>query len=232
MFKRLKTFYQFLQLLLLNLKSSIANLWEFIKVAFKYYPKWTFFKIDSSLLFSYAFDNPFKVSKRFLLKKGESEIYTYGETPLTTLDYIARKCGLTKKDVVFELGCGRGRTCFWLNQFIGCKVVGIEYIPEFIERALKIKEKFNLKEVDFRLEDFLQTDLTGATVIYLYGTCLPDQTIIQLIEKFKNVPKGTKIITVSYSLTDYSSHNSFKVVMTFPATFTWGQGIVYVHIKC
>ncbi len=66
------------------------------------------------------------------------------ETPLTSLEVIARECQLSVRDVVFELGCGRGRTCFWLNQFIGCAVIGIDYVPAFIEKALKVKRRFHI----------------------------------------------------------------------------------------
>ena len=143
---------EYLDLIWINLVVKKRNFVEFLKVVWKYYPTLSFFKIDVALLLTYLFDNPFKISKRFLTKKGEKDVYAYGETPLTTLDYIAKECRLSSKDVVFELGCGRGRTCFWLNQFIGCKVVGIEIIPEFVERAERITRKLNVKNVELHKE--------------------------------------------------------------------------------
>ena len=81
------------------------------------------------------------------------------------METIARTCGLTAQDVVLEMGCGRGRTCFWLNEFIGCRVIGIDYVPAFIEKAQKVKERFHVKTVEFRLEDLFQADLKGVSVI-------------------------------------------------------------------
>lgn len=118
-----------LVLIAIHLKVKCINLAEYLRVIFKYYRNRPFFKIDACLLLSYLFANPFRLSRKFLLQKGERDVYTYGETPLTTMDTIARTCGLAAKDVVFEMGCGRGRTCFWLNQFIGCRVIGIDYVP-------------------------------------------------------------------------------------------------------
>jgi SAM-dependent methyltransferase len=204
---------------------------EYLKVIKLYYNKMMFLKIDFYLLLLYFFKNPFKISKHFLSQKGEKEIYTYGETPLTTLDLIANRCHICAQDTVYELGCGRGRSCFWLNQFIGCCVVGIDYVPQFIRLANKVKEKFKLHGVEFRLEDFIYADFSQASVIYLYGTCLPDHLILKMIEKFTMLPKGTKIITVSYSLNDYTSENSFKIVDTFQAKFTWGEAEVFLHIR-
>ncbi len=218
-------------LLFVNLKVSLINLVEWIHVAIKYYPCFEFFKIDLAFFLSYLWINPFRVSKHFLIQKGEKEIYSYGETPLTTLDWIARKCHLSAQDVVFELGCGRGRTCFWLNQFIGCAVVGIDYVPIFIEKAQKIKKRFHVQRVSFRLEDLFQADFTGATVIYLYGTCFSAGYIDLLIERFSHLPEGTKIITISYALTKFQPEAPFELIEQFPASFTWGTTDVYLQIR-
>lgn len=221
--------FRFLKLLWLNLQIGFYQFWEFLKVIANYYTRFSFFKVDTYLLWLYAFDNAFKVSKRFLKQKGERDIYTFGETPLTTLDSIFQRIKLTKKDVICELGCGRGRSCFWLNQFIGCRVIGVDYVPEFVERANQVKKRFNVEGVEFRLEDFRQTDFKGVTIIYLYGTCLPNHIIVKLSEKFRKLPRGTKIITVSYSLTDYNVANYFEVEKVFSMPFTWGEGDVYVQ---
>jgi SAM-dependent methyltransferase len=227
-FSKLKEYFV---LLWVNLKVKMIHLIEFSCVVVKYYPNFKFFKIDTSLLLSYLFTNPFYLSKRFLFQKGEKDVYTYGETPLTTLELISHICELSNQDVVFELGCGRGRTCFWLNQFIGCSVVGIDYVPAFIERAQKIKNHFHLQKVSFRLEDLFQTDLTDATTIYIYGTCFSATDIDRLIDHFMHLPKGTKIITVSYALTEYRFDAPFQVLKQFEAPFTWGKANVYLQVK-
>ncbi len=218
-------------LLWVNLKVKVGNLIEYTRVIIRYYPHVNFAKIDMTLLLSYFFSNPFQISKRFLIQKGEQEIYTYGETPLTSLEWIVRNCGITAQDVVFELGCGRGRTCFWLSQFVGCSVVGIDYIPIFIEKANQIKERLGIQQVSFRLEDLFQVDLKGATVIYLYGTCFSATYIDLLIDRLSQLPKGTKIITVSYSLAEFQPESPFQVIKQFPCSFTWGETDVYLQVK-
>lgn len=219
------------ELFLINIKFSLKNIIEHLKIIVNYYPNFQFFKIDSRLLSYYLFNNPFRISKLFLLNKGETDIYTYGETPLTTLSKIARECQFSAQDTVVELGCGRGRTCFWLHQFVHCKVVGIDYVPYFIETANSVKNHFKLKKIDFRLEDFLKADLKGATVIYLYGTCLDRTAIEILIEHFAKLPSGTRIITVSYSLLDYTKKPLFKLEKSFSAPFAWGVGDVYLQAR-
>lgn len=222
-------FNDYLSLLGLNFLVQIRNLKEFIVIVLKYYSNFSFMKADVSLMLMYLFHNPFSISKRFLMKRGEREIYAYGETPLSTLEKITKECQINSNDCVFELGCGRGRTCFWLNSFVKCKVVGIEYVPEFIERALRIKNKLKIDNVEFRLEDFTKTDYSGATVCYLYGTCLDEKTIQTLIKKFLKLPAGSKIITVSYPLTDYTDDPRFEVMKRFPGKFTWGETDIYLQ---
>jgi len=215
----------------LNLKVKWFNLIEFIRLFFRYYGNDRFLKIDLSLLAAYFLRNPFKISKQFLFKKGESEVYTYGETPLTTLDLIAQTCRISPKDTVYELGCGRGRTCFWLHEFIGCRVVGVDYVPTFIEKAQYVQQQFHVSAVSFKCEDFFHTDLQNATVIYFYGTCSSNIEISKLIDRFSQLAKGTQIITVSYALTDYQPTAPFEILKRFSAPFTWGEADVYLQVK-
>lgn len=221
---------EFLRLLGLNILVSLKNIAEFCRIVKRYYPNKGFRRADLAVLRKYLFNNPFRISKRFLSEQGVEDPYTYGETPLTTMELIADECAISAGDVVFELGCGRGRTCFWLAFFKNCRAVGIEYIPEFVDIAQRVKALYEIPEVDFIQEDMLQTDLTTATVVYLYGTCYSEAFISALIKKFEKLPKGTRIITVSYSLQEFKSEE-FAVVRCFPASFTWGEADVYLQVR-
>ncbi len=223
------TFKEYLKLIGLNIAVKKRNFVEFIKVISKYYGNARFRQADMALLKQYVFESPYAISKSFLMKKGEENIYAYGETPLTTLDDIFRQCEISSKDVVYELGSGRGRCCFWLNCFIKCKVIGIEYIPSFVEKADRVKTVYHFDTIEFRLGDILEEDYSGATVLYLYGTCYDASFLKKLLKKLAALSAGTKIITVSYPLSDYSA--DYEVMKRFPAKFTWGVGDVYLQIK-
>lgn len=223
------TFKEFFQLLILRFAFELKSFWEYLVVIFKYYLRnRRFAKIDLRLLKGYFMNNPFRISRKFLLEKGESEIYAYGETPLTTMELISKECGITSKDKVYELGCGRGRACFWLKEFVGCEVVGIDFVPEFIQRANEVKEHFRVEGVEFIEEDFLKTNFSDATLIYLYGTCLKSAEIHSLIKRIQKLNPGVKVITVSFSLTDYLSHEKIKLIKTFVTSFEWGKAEVFL----
>lgn len=214
----------------LKLYVSAKNLVENIRVLFHFWRVPKFLYVDFGLFLTYLFDNPFKISKRFLLEKGEENLHQYGETPLTTLEKVMAKAGVTNKDTVYELGSGRGRTSFWLSQYLGCNTVGIEQVPEFVERAERLVRRCNLSNVKFIQEDFCKASYEGATVVYLYGTCLEDDVIRQLAARLAKLPSGTKIITVSYPLTDYDTTASFELMNCFQQPFTWGNAEVFLHI--
>lgn len=210
-----------MNLFLLRLKTSLEAFWEYLKVVLRYYRYPRFRRLDLKLLSKYLFKSPFTISKHYCQMKGSREIYVYGETPLTTLAGIFQRAGVSKADTVFDLGCGRARSCLWLNGVIGCKAVGIEIIPEFVEKAPK-----NISGLEFRCEDMATADFTGGTLFYLYGNFLSDETLFVVAKKLEKLPYGTKVISISFPMTDYSS--AFTIIDTFEASFPWGRAEVYI----
>lgn len=189
-----------------------------------------FKQIDTALKRQYLFCNPYQISKRFLMARKEEDVHTYGETDLTALALIAKESGLGPSDHLVELGSGRGRGLFFLSELFGCQATGIEWNPHFVSKAMKVKEKLNVSRVHFLCHDFSEADLSEATHIYLYGTCLSDPVIEKIIERFSSLKKGVKIITVSYSLLDYNS-SDFVVKKEIEMPFPWGMADVYFHEK-
>jgi SAM-dependent methyltransferase len=214
-----------------SLKTSFFRLFEWGRVVWRYYRSAaSFVWLDVLLALHYLFRNPHRISKAFLMKKGAKNIYAFGETPLTTLDTIARECRILSDDLVYELGCGSGRTCFWLRTFVKCQVVGVDYLPAFISKANRVKKWARLSKIHFLQEDMLTVDLKGASVIYLYGTCLEDAVIERLLYRFEELKRGTKVITVSYPLTDYNNAY-FKLEKSFSARFPWGKADIFLQTR-
>ncbi len=195
----------------------------------RYYTDHHFAQVDRALLTAYIFKNPYTISKNYLKKRDEKEIHNYGETPLTTYEAIAREVDLQPTDTFLELGSGRGRGAFFLHQFFKCEVIGIERIPQFVKLSRHLAHKYHIGRASFICADMLKADLPNATVIYLYGTSLPDSEIAPLVKKLKAYPKGTKIITISYPLTDYDE-NAFHIEKKLTASFPWGETEAYIQI--
>jgi len=214
----LKTYFSFL----------MFSMKEFFHTLSHYYlASWTFLKVDFLLYLAYIFENPYRVSKNFLLKKNEALVDVYGETPLSTLEKIAGIAKVSDKDIVIECGFGRGRAAFWLSIFKKCKVIGYEHIPFFVINANQVKKKAGITNVDFRLDSLEKADYSEASVIYLYGICLPDVAVSALVKKFKMLKGGTQVISVSYPLNDYDKDKSFEVMRAVECSFPWGSATVF-----
>ena len=194
-----------------------------------YYRDKNFSKIDRMLLQQYIFKNPYTISKNYLKNQGQKEIDIYGETPLMTYETIANKVKLKPTDTFLELGSGRGRGAFFIHYFFKCAVIGIEQIPDFVTASNAISKRYDQRDIHFICKDIFQATLPRATVIYLYGTGLPDHQIILLAKRLTIYPKGTKIISISYPLTDYDETN-YQIEYTFPVSFPWGQTKAYVQV--
>lgn len=219
------TFIRKLNPFYLNLTMPFYNFFDFIKVASRYYKNKIFMKIDLTLFLRYAFYNPFAIKQ----KEGKRDIY--GETPLETMALIAKNCKISSKDHFLDLGCGRGRICFWVHAFFKSKVTGIDYTKEFIDIANAVVKKYHLKNIEFFNDNFFNLNFQEATIIYLYGSTLESLEIAKLIETFDKLPSGIKIITVSYPLSDFTSSNNYELLNCFRANFPWGETEVFIQIK-
>jgi SAM-dependent methyltransferase len=225
----MKRILDFLDLLRLHFLIKGKLFFEWMRVIGRYYRKWKFAQVDLTLLGCYILANPFRLTRQYFQQQGVEHPHLFGETPLTTLEVIARECEITSDDFFLELGMGRGRAAFWLNQFIGCRYLGVELVPCFVRFARKIAEKRGLTGLEFYCQDFLRCDLADASVIYFYGTNYPDSTIRELAMRLREAEVGTKIITVSFPLSDYMDDSRFEVVKVFNAAFTWGEGEVFLQ---
>lgn len=186
------------------------------------FPDSAFLHLDKTLKQQYLEKSPYQISKEYLRNNGYEDVYQYGETPLTTMHQIGVAAEIKPTDHLFELGSATGRTSFFLHHYFRCPVTGIEQIEEFVKKGNEIAKQFS-KKVEFRNENFLQTNFALATIIYLFGSCLEDKVIYELCDL---IPEKTKVITVSYPLGDYDPR--FKIEKKIQAKFLWGKTEVYI----
>ena len=222
----------FFHSLQISISVRLYNLKDFVRTVWKYYRDFEFAKIDLSLLWSYFWKSPYRMNR-------ELHLEPYGETPLCTMEKIAKIAAITADDTVFELGCGRGRCAFWLAYFIKCKTVAIEYNPLFVARANQLKLHFQragdktMERLSFRLTDMKEADFHEATVLYLYGTLLSEQDIRILAKKIGQLKSGVRIVTISYALDEYlekSAQGHIQVIKEFEVEFCWGKTSAYLQV--
>ena len=63
--------------------------------------------------------------------------YPYEPTPYSVLERLANSGLISKKDVLLDYGCGKGRVDFFLAYQTKAKTIGIEYDERIYQRAIE-----------------------------------------------------------------------------------------------
>ncbi|MFP5378438.1 MAG: SAM-dependent methyltransferase, partial [Vicinamibacteria bacterium] len=93
----------------------------------------------------------------------------YVPTPQEVVDRMLALAGVTKDDVVYDLGCGDGRIPITAAVKFGARGVGVDIDPVRIAEANANAKRAGVSHlVTFRLQDALTTDVSEATVVTLY----------------------------------------------------------------
>lgn len=219
----------------LNYRLFYFHFFEFLKVfSFFYLKKPILLILDVIINIRFFFINPYRETSIRTKKYLRNLNYLYGETPYSIWNKICKETEISSEDIIYDLGCGLGKICFWIYLFIKCqKIVGIDCSKSFILFANKLKNFFFFKEnLIFLNENFFISDFSDATIIYIYGSAFSLGVIKKLIKKLSTTSQGTKIITVSYSLLDFKEAKDFFVLIKkFYCLFPWGYTFVYIHYK-
>lgn len=119
-----------------------------------------------------------------------------------TLREIFRFVNLTKNDIFYHLGCGKGNSIIIaLEEFRVKKAIGIDNNKEKILQGQEVLQKKHITNGSFRHQDITISDINDASVILFWFS---DEKIIEeMIPKFQNLKPGCKIITIWGPLTGY-----------------------------
>ncbi|MRI32105.1 hypothetical protein EOPP23_03735 [Endozoicomonas sp. OPT23] len=215
----------------LGLKTKWFELAEFIRVLWRFRASWLFIRSYLQLKLVYLLDSPYQVSKRFLFKSEEADLYQYGETPLSVFADIIEKVGIDSDEHVYELGSGSGFCALWLATFVGVQATAVELIPVFCRRLERVQKRIGVENLRVSNNDYFHEILKPSTLIYLYASNLDDVVITELAEKLTELPEGARVLSVSYSLADYDQQNAFEVLEVWQAMFPWGEAEVYLQIR-
>ena len=63
--------------------------------------------------------------------------YPYEPTPYSVLERLANSGLISKRDVLLDYGCGKGRVDFFLSYQTKAKTIGIEYDERIYQRAIE-----------------------------------------------------------------------------------------------
>lgn len=104
--------------------------------------------------------------------------------------------GVKNTDVIYDLGSGDGRTLIIAAKEFGARAVGVEIDPlRFYISKLLIMLNGLSDKVEVRKENFLESDFSDATIIFVY---LVPKALKKLKPKFLELKKETRIVSINY----------------------------------
>jgi len=117
--------------------------------------------------------------------------------PRSTVKKILRLAKVSKKDVVYDLGCGDGRVVIEAAR-MGAKAVGIENNPLLYCMCKRNVEKSNLaNRIKIIHGNFFKKDLHDATVVVAYLTQKVNDCLQPKLER--ELRAGTKVVSADHT---------------------------------
>src|SRR3979411_2824001 len=93
----------------------------------------------------------------------------YLTTAQAAVEAMLKLAGVTKDDVVYDLGCGDGRIVITAAKLYGARGVGIDINPERIRDARLNAKQAGVEDLGQFVEgDLFDADIKNATVVTLY----------------------------------------------------------------
>ena len=121
-------------------------------------------------------------------------------TPQDVVERMLTVAGITKDDVVYDLGCGDGRIVVTAARRYGCKAVGYDLDPLRIQEARKNAAEHRVADlVIIEQKDVLKADLQKASVVMLY---LGTEINARLVPQLEKLGPGARIVSHDFPLGD------------------------------
>jgi SAM-dependent methyltransferase len=127
------------------------------------------------------------------------DLAPYVQTPMAVVDRMLALAAVSEEDVVFDIGCGDGRIVIRAAERFKAHGVGIDIVAERIAEAREAALRAGVEGlVNFRREDAMDSDLSGATVVFLYLIPESNALLRPLLEK--QLAPGVRIISHAYPI--------------------------------
>jgi ribosomal protein L11 methylase PrmA len=112
--------------------------------------------------------------------------------------------GVTREDVVLDLGCGDGRIPITAARTYGARGIGVDIDPQRIAEANANARAAGVSHlVTFKLEDAMTTDLSQATVVTLYLLSSSNLKLRPILTR--QLKRGTRIVAHNFAMGDWEA---------------------------
>jgi len=126
----------------------------------------------------------------------------YVPTTEPAVTAMLKLAGVTKADVVYDLGCGDGRIVIAAAKTFGARAVGIDINPVRIGEAKENAKKAGVEKlVRFEENDLFEADIHEATVVTLF--LLPHINLKLRPKLLQDLKPGTRVVSNTFDMGDW-----------------------------
>ncbi len=131
-------------------------------------------------------------------------------TPQDVVERMLEMGGVTKSDVLYDLGCGDGRILVTAARKYGCKAIGYDLDPLRLDEVRKNAARLGVSHlVTTERKDVLKADFQEATVVTLY---LGTEINARLIPQLEKLRPGARIVSHEFALGDLVPDKTVEMV--------------------
>ncbi|MEO8595389.1 MAG: class I SAM-dependent methyltransferase [Candidatus Solibacter sp.] len=126
----------------------------------------------------------------------------YVPTTEPAVEAMLKLAGVTKTDIVYDLGCGDGRIVITAAKMFGARGVGIDINPVRITEAKENAKKAGVENlVRFEENDLFEADFKQATVVTLF--LLPNINLKLRPKLLEDLKPGTRVVSNTFTMDDW-----------------------------
>jgi len=122
-------------------------------------------------------------------------------TPAPMVEGMLRMAGVSRDDLVVDLGSGDGRIPIFAAKAFGARGLGIELNGDLVAYSIEAAKKEGVTErVRFVRGDIFEVDFSQATVVSLF---MPPQVNSRLMPKIFAMKPGTRVVSYVFAMEDW-----------------------------
>lgn len=156
--------------------------------------------------------------------------FVYGEIIPLSFAQLLESLSPHPEDVFYDLGSGVGKAVLCAALFFEWrKCCGVELMPGLHECSQSLLAELPARPfpVEFLREDFLQVDLSDASVIFLHATTFAPTLWENLKKKLYALKSGTRLIVVTKRLDE----SVFELISEWIVRMSWGESSAFIYRK-